>query len=337
MRPLTDLHLHLDGALRPATMLEIAAAEGVALPAADEAGLRAALKCGEVRASFEECLAFFRTTLSVMQSRDALMRVTRELIEDCDAIGLRYVEIRFCPLLHGERGLAAADAVEAVIEAIREGEQGRAVRANLILCSLWHFPPRDTELIAALGMAYFGKLGGVVGLDMAGNERDSDGVEHARHFRKAAERGLGITVHAAESGPPERVRAAVKLFRAKRIGHAVGAASDPALMDFLAESGVTVEACPSSNVQTRCVRAFEAHPAPVFLRRGIRACLNSDDPLMMGTDAAKEFALARAGWNLTPEEERALHLNGIEASFAVPFDKNRLREELARRSADPAP
>ncbi|HJV33299.1 MAG TPA: adenosine deaminase, partial [Patescibacteria group bacterium] len=225
MKPLIDLHLHLDGSLRAKTMLDLAVRDRVTLPSTDERELKRALRVGKIRKDLADYLTAFPITLSVLQTKAAIERAVAELLEDCAAEGLKYVEIRFSPLLHMERGLTAPEVIEAALHGI---ERGRAfdIRANLILCSLRHFDPRDSMTIALLAHAYRNPRGGVVAIDLAGNDA-LDCRDHARAFRWAKERGLGVTIHAAESGPPERVREALSVFGADRVGHAVRAIEDP--------------------------------------------------------------------------------------------------------------
>jgi len=317
MKPLIDLHLHLDGSLRIKTMLDIAARERVKLPASGERELKRALRVGKVRKDLADYLTAFPITLAVLQSKAAIERAVGELLEDCADEGLKYVEVRFSPLLHMEGGLAAPEAVEAALRGI---ERGRAfgIRANLILCSLRHFDPRDSMTIALLAHAYRNPRGGVVAVDLAGNDA-LDCRDHARAFRWAKERGLGITIHAAESGPPERVREALTVFGADRVGHAVRAAEDPSTLYLLATYDTTIEACLTSNVQTRTAANYWSHPAREYLRSGLKVTLNTDNRLLAKTHLAWEYNLAMLHWaELDKAGVRRLQINAIEAAFAPP-------------------
>ncbi|HJV33404.1 MAG TPA: adenosine deaminase, partial [Patescibacteria group bacterium] len=223
--------------------------------------------------------------------------------------------IRFSPLLHMERGLTAPEVIEAALHGI---ERGRAfdIRANLILCSLRHFDPRDSMTIALLAHAYRNPHGGVVAVDLAGNDA-LDCRDHARAFRWAKERGLGVTIHAAESGPPERVREALSVFGADRVGHAVRAIEDPSTLHMMATFGTTIEACLTSNVQTRTAKNYWEHPARKYMEMGLKVTLNTDNRLLAKTHLAWEYNLAMLHWaELDKAGLRRLQIDAIEAAFA---------------------
>ncbi|HTK59690.1 MAG TPA: adenosine deaminase [Candidatus Baltobacteraceae bacterium] len=327
MKPLVDLHLHLDGSLRIKTMLDIAVRERVKLPATDARGLKRALRVGKIRASLADYLTAFPITLAVLQSRYAIERAVAELLQDCAAEGLKYVEIRFSPLLHMEAGLTAPEAVEAALRGVERGN-AYGIRANLILCSLRHFDPRDSMTIALLAHAYRNPRGGVVAVDLAGNDA-LDCREHSRAFRWAKERGLGVTIHAAESGPPERIREALTLFGADRIGHAVRAAEDPMTLFLMATYGTAIEVCLTSNVQTRTVESYATHPARDYYKRGLRVTLNTDNRLLADTTLYYEYSMAALHWwEIERADTRALQCNAIEAAFAPPDWKVELYQAL---------
>jgi adenosine deaminase len=316
MKPLVDLHLHLDGSLRLQTMLDIALRERVTLPAFDKRGLKRALRCGKVRKDLEDYLSAFPITLSVLQSRYALERVTAELLEDCAQEGLKYVEIRFSPLLHMECDMTASDAVEAVLRGVERGMKF-GIRANVILCSLRHFDPLKSELLVCLALAYRNLHGGVVGVDLAGDDLNYESRRHGRAFQWAKDRGLGVTIHAGEAGPWDRVIDALSLFRADRIGHGVRAIDNSLVLDLLSASGTAIETCLTSNVQTRAAANYWSHPARAYLKQGLNVTLNTDNRLLAGTTLAWEYNLALLHWaELDKAGVRQLQWNAINAAFA---------------------
>lgn len=325
MKPLVELHLHLDGSLRLGTMLEIAAAEGIRLPASDEAGLKRALACGTIRASLAQYLEHFAHTTAVMQSRAALTRIAIELIEDCADDGLRYVEVRYMPRLSTLGILSDEEVVEAILEGLWLGGLRRSVGWGLIVCSLRHVDPSVTGRMIDVAIRY--RRNGVVAVDLAGNDV-LPSLDHAPHFRRAADAGLRVTIHAAECGPPERIREAIELFRAERIGHAVNAVQDPRMMDLLLKKGVGVEACLTSNLQTRAVSMIDLHPAWLYLKEGIGVGLNTDNRTLAGTTMARELELARGAWKLEDAEVMKLVANAIDMSFAPDATKLALHAEL---------
>lgn len=298
------------------------------LPATDVRGLKRTLRCGKIRHGLEDYLAAFPITLSVLQSRYALERVTAELLEDCAAEGLKYVEARFSPLLHVQGDMTPHDAVEAAMRGIERGMTS-GIKANLILCSLRHFAPRDSQTIAYLANAYRDPRGGVVAVDLAGDDLNFESRDHAPAFRWAKERGLGVTIHAGEAGPWERIIDALTLFKADRIGHGVHAIDDPTVLSLLGAYGTTIEACLTSNVQTRTAANYWTHPAREYARRGLKVTLNTDNRLLAGTSLAWEYNLALLHWaELDKAGVRRLQLNAIDAAFAPSSWKAELYQAL---------
>jgi adenosine deaminase len=326
MRPLVELHLHLDGSVRIGTMLDIAAHDRTPLPATGEAELKRALRCGHVRNSLADYLEAFAITTSVMQTRAALGRIAAELLEDVSADGLRYVEIRFMPELHTLQGLSGQEVMEAVLDGLRLGNLRHGVNWGLIVCSMRHVAPEVTGRMIDLALAY--RKHGVVAVDLAGDD-NIRALEHAPHFRRAKEGGLHVTIHAAEEGPPLRAREAVELFGAERIGHGVTLKSDSNTLNMLIERGIGIEACLTSNIQTRTVRGYDVHPAREFLEKGARVSLSTDNRVLAGTTMLSEFVHAAHHWGLREDELRQLVRNGVETSFAPDHVKEALRRHIS--------
>ncbi|HOU93351.1 MAG TPA: adenosine deaminase, partial [Polyangiaceae bacterium] len=174
--PKTDLHVHLDGSLRLGTILELADQQGVELPASDEAGLRAAIGCGRECGSLVEYLRGFDVTLAVMQTEEALERIAFELAEDAHRENVRYMEVRYSPMLHTQRGLKLTAVVEAVLEGLARAEQTHGITANVIICGIRNISPESSYRMAELAVAYKGR--GVVGFDLAGAEADFPAKHH---------------------------------------------------------------------------------------------------------------------------------------------------------------
>ena len=271
---LADLHRHLDGSLRPATLRELAARAGVALPA-------------DVRfhpgMGLEGALSRFALTLAVLQELDAVRRVADEICQDAAADRVTTLEIRFAPQLHGH-------PIPAVIDAALEGVAGRA---GLILCALYGDSPAlvDQLVDAAADRP------GVVGLDIAGGPSAAHAwglAAYAAAFRRAADLGLGRTVHAGEGRPAGEIAAAVEIALAQRIGHGTTLLDDPAVVELIVERGITIEACPTSNLHTGAIARPEDHPLPRWLALGVRVCVCTDNTLFSDVTASEELARARA-------------------------------------------
>ena len=295
--PLADLHRHLDGSLRPATLRELAAEQGVKIPQvlAFHAGM-----------GLEAALACFAHTLSVLQQPDAVARVASEMCEDAAAEGVTTLEIRFAPQLHG--GADPATIVDAALGGIRG-------RAGLILCGLYGEPP---EVLAAL-VDLAGTRPGVVGIDLAGGPAPSDDwrlADYAHAFTRARDLGLGRTVHAGEGRPPAEIRTAVNALHAQRIGHGTTALDDPEVTDLLVRNQITLEACVTSNVHTGVIAGASAHPLPRWLDRGLRVALCTDNTLLSDVTAPEEHHRVAGIPGMTTDHLHAAIRYGHAAAFA---------------------
>jgi len=325
--PLVDLHRHLDGTVRPATILELARQHGIALPADTAAELRPFIQIDRPVATLPEFFQRFDLLLRVLVDYDAVYRVARENLEDAWAEGIDYVELRFSPLfMAAVHPLDPLEITRTICRAVREATD-LPIQANLIVIMSRQLGPAGCwqELEAALACA--GQ--GVVALDLAGDEANYPGQLFVEHFRRARAAGLHTIAHAGEAAGPESVRQAVEQLGAERIGHAVRAAEDPAVVQLLAERGIAVESCLTSNLQTLTVRSLAEHPLPRFLRHGIRVTLNTDDPGISAIDLPHEYSLLEQ-LALSPAEVRQVQLNGVLAAFLSPAEKEQLLERRRR-------
>jgi len=291
-----DLHRHLDGSLRDATLRELAGAAGVAVP--DD--LRFAPGMGLAAA-----LARFEVTLACLQRLDSLERVAAEMCEDAARDAVTTLEVRFAPHLHGDPA-AAIDAVLA----------GLAGRAGLLLCALYGDPPGLVDELVRLGAA----RPAVVGIDLAGGPATGQPwslVDYAAPFHRAAAAGLGRTVHAGEGRPPSEIRTAVEVLGAQRVGHATTLLDDPAVLDLVRARDVTIEACPTSNLHTGAIARPEDHPLPRWLALGVRACVCTDNTLLSDVSSSDEHARARR----LPGMTDALLADAIARGHAAAFHR----------------
>lgn len=309
--PKAELHVHLDGSLRPETMLELAREQGIRLPADDPQGLAAAMRVQAVR-SLEEYLERFAVTLSVMQTAAALERIAYELVLDSAADGVRYLEVRYCPALH-RPALTLTQAVEAPLAGLKRGEAETGTVARLIVCGLRTLAPAVSVELAHLAVAY--ARDGVVGFDLAGAERGHPAADHAAAFEYARGHGLACTCHAGEADGPASIRQAIEICGAIRIGHGTRLHEDPALEEEVAARQIPLEVCLSSNVHTRAVSRLEAHPVRRYVERGMRVTLNTDSRLLDATTLSDELWLAQTRVGLGPGAIRRIVANGFESAF----------------------
>lgn len=324
--PKVELHVHLDGCLRPQTMLDLAREQGVRLPADDPDGLRRAVYVRHAK-SLEEYLERYVITLSVMQTPRALERIAYEFVLDSAAENLRYVEVRYCPALHTP-ALTLTQAVEAPLAGLKRGERETGTMARLIVCGLRTLPPRVSLDLARLAGDYGGD--GVVAFDLAGAERGHPAKDHAAAFAHARDHGLACTCHAGEGDGPDSIRQALEACGAQRIGHGTRLWEDPALEEIVRERQIPLEVCVTSNVHTGTARAAEDHPLRRYLRLGCLLTLNTDSRLMDGITLSDEYWLAHRALGLDRSELDRLVLNAARSAFLPEPEKQRLVERLTQ-------
>lgn len=310
--PKAELHVHLDGSLRAGTMLDLARGAGVELPARDADSLRRYMLVDDAR-DLEEYLRRFDVTIALLQDPDAIERVAYEMVEDARADGIRYLEVRYCPILSTRKGLSIEAAVEAEWRGLQRGERDFGVVTGIINCSLRHYLPEVSADLARRSVALRGS--GVVAFDLAGGEAGRPPGVHAEAFDLAAAGGLGITIHAGEAAGPASIAEAVRRCHATRIGHGTRLREDPALLAELRDRGTVIEANITSNVQTHAVARAEDHPAGAYLAAGLPVTLCTDSWLMGGTTLSREYRIAHEALGLGRTEIDRMILHGFEGAF----------------------
>jgi adenosine deaminase len=317
--PLVELHRHLDGNVRIATVLDLARQHGLDLPAWTVEGLRPHVQITEREPSLVHFIAKFELLRLVMVDYAAVRRIVRENLEDAVREGIDAIELRFSPYFMAERhGLDTFGVVDAACDALEEGRD-LPVRAKLIGIVSRHYGPEVgwIEVEAAIR----GRDRGVVALDLAGDEAHFPGELFVDHFRKAREAGLQTIAHAGEAAGAESVRQAVLGLGAQRIGHGIRAVEDPAVLDLLAERGIPLEVCPTSNLHTSTVATYRDHPLPALLARGLAVTLNTDDPSISGIDLAHEYRVATTEIGLAEADLRRMQEMALAAAFLSPEER----------------
>lgn len=331
--PKVDLHCHLDGSLRWDTVRELAPGAGVRLPDGAPESLRAWRGADPSCRSLDGVLEMFRYLVPLLRRGPNLERAACELLEDCARDNIRYVEVRYAPVLCAGPGFTAADSVAAVLKGLERGRRRTGVEARVILCLLRGQSAAESRETLRLARLYFGK--GVAGLDLAGTE-SSPTRDYAPYFEAARAAGLGLTCHAGETAAREHLESALA-FGVSRIGHGTGLRREPALLEQVRRRGICLEVSLSSNLATGAVPGLERHPFLEFLRGGAAVALSTDDKGVFGIDLTHEYALAaRAG--ATPAELGALALAGAEHAFLPPAQRRRLaarmKKELRTKMAE---
>ncbi len=323
--PKAELHLHLDGSVRVETALELARTRGVDAPQT-HAGMRDALVAPERTSSQAELLERFDLPIALLQDAEALERVAGELVESKAADRVRYVEIRWGPALHTERGLSLADGIAAVCRGAADAASRAGIVARLICTALRsHDPDLNVELAeTAAGF----RAAGLVGWDLAGGEeRYPDPLRFDRSFAVARAGGLHITVHAGEWGGAAQVRRALAV-DPERIAHGLGAIDDPELIAELIARDVTLDLCPTSNVQAGIVVSLAEHPLALLHRAGVSVTLSTDDETVSDVSLSEEYRRAIEEIGLTLPELWAIDRRALEVAFAEPPALVPLRAEF---------
>ncbi|WP_022888275.1 adenosine deaminase [Agromyces italicus] len=348
--PKISLHDHLDGGLRPQTLIELADEQGLEVPAADADGLAAWFTEQSNSGSLVEYLKTFDLTTAVMQTRAGLSRVAREFVHDLAADGVIYGEIRWAPEQHLARGLTLDEAVEAVQEGLEQGSddvrhQGGGIRTGQLITAMRH-ADRGLE-IAELAVRHRDR--GVVGFDIAGAEAGFPASRHRTAFDYLASRFMPVTVHAGEADGLESIRSALFDGRALRLGHGVRIAEDLLIerqddentyvslgpvAQWVRDREIALETSPSSNLQTGAIAAWGDelvdHPFDLLYQLGFRVTVNTDNRLQSGTSLTRELALLSDAFGYDLDDLETFQLNAAAAAF-LPLDD---RDELAELIQD---
>jgi adenosine deaminase len=310
--PKAELHLHLDGSLRPETALQLARERGLD-ETLDSEAMRARLIGPAQAADQEDLLRAFDLPIRLMQDSDALERVAFELVEDVTTDATRYVEVRWAPGLHTDRGLGLREGIDAVVRGTSEAARSTGVVARLIACALRSHPPELNATVAREAARFVGA--GLTGFDLAGREAAfPDPLLHADAFAIARGGGLGITIHAGEWGGAAQVRRAVDLDPV-RIAHGSPAGDDPGLQRQLIDRGITLDLAPTSNAQAAIVPTLADHPLPRLLRAGVPVTLSTDDRTVSDLTLPREYARAHLVLGITLQELWAMDRHALEVAF----------------------
>ncbi|MCZ7570318.1 MAG: adenosine deaminase [Ardenticatenaceae bacterium] len=331
--PKVELHRHLEGTLNVQTAWALARAAGAVEADEPLASFARRVQWDPTDPPhFEEFLGKFNFLRQFYTSREAIERVAREAVAQAAAEQIRYLELRFNPDHFAEAaGLPQAEVASWILAAATGEASAHPITVRFLITINRNRPLAAAEEALAAALANLGT--GIVGLDLAGNEAGPEPDGLTALFHEAAAAGLGITVHAGEVGPPTNVWYALDHFRADRIGHGIQSIHDPALVAMLAERGIALEVCPTSNLQTGAISRLDEHPLGALHRAGVPVTLNSDDPGISQTTLTGEYALALTDLGLTPADLRDLILTAVDHAFLPAPEQAALRAELARALA----
>lgn len=311
--PKTDLHCHLDGCCRVETLLELAAAQGVQLPFSKADALRDHLEVGDKCKNLGDYLKGFAVTLSVMQTAPAIERIAFELAEDAARENVRYLEVRFSPILHINKGLRLPEIVDAVIRGLNKAEAQYPIKTGIIICGMRNISPDTSLRLAELTVAY--KNQKVTAFDLAGQEDGYPAKDHQAAFALILKNNINTTAHAGEAYGPDSVKQAIHECGAHRIGHGTRLIEDGDLLNYINDHRVPLEICLSSNVQTKAVSTFGSHPLRIYYDYGLRVTINTDNRLMSATTVTKELWLAAQTFGFTFDDLCGILINGFKSAF----------------------
>ncbi len=330
--PKVLLHDHLDGGLRPKTVIELAKdLKYHKLPTKDSEELQNWFHIGANKGNLVEYLQGFEHTCAVMQTKDALTRVAYEMLEDMKNDGVCYVETRFAPIFHTSKGLYNEDVVSAVLDGLEKGKKDFGVGYGLILCGMRNM--KNTLEIAELAVNF--RNNGVVGFDLAGEEGGYPPKKHIEAFQFIQRSNFNITIHAGEAFGKESIWQAIQWCGAHRIGHATHLKEDFTfdkegnivgfgdLAQYVLDKRIPLEICLLSNVHTGAVDRIENHPFGILFKEKFRVTINTDDRLMSDTTMTKEFITAIDHFNLNIDDIEKITINSMKSAF-IPY-KERLK------------
>ncbi|MBW6458491.1 MAG: adenosine deaminase [FCB group bacterium] len=325
--PKIDLHCHLDGSVRPHTVMELAQQNGITLPYSDPDEMLRYMHC-EDSTSLPDYLKRFDITLSVMQDPQSVERVAYELCEDAAAENIRWLEVRYSPILHIKKGMKTMDNLEAVIRGMRRAERDFGIRGGVIVCGMRSFDPTISVELAELAVAY--KNRGVVGFDLAGPEENYPAKAHEEAFRLVLKNNINITIHAGEAYGPESIHQAVHYCGAHRIGHGTHLPEDGGLMNYINDHRICLEICLTSNLQTGSVPSLKQHPFKFFLDYGLRLSLSTDNRLMSNTSVTNELYLAYTTFGLEIENIKNIIIDGFKSAFIHHRERKEMVKDVAK-------
>ncbi|MCE9579773.1 MAG: adenosine deaminase [Deltaproteobacteria bacterium] len=329
--PKTDLHCHLDGSLRLETILDLARHQGVTLPTTDRTGLFELLYAGDVCSSLDDYLKAFDITLSVMQTEEALERIAFELAEDAWRENVRYIEVRYAPMLHTRNGLRLTQVVEAVLRGLRTAKRELGIRYGLILCGIRSMSAESSIRMAELCIAF--KNRGVVGFDLAGSEVNNPAKLHRQAFQLVIDNNINCTAHAGEAFGPDSIAQAIHKCGAHRIGHGTRLVENGDLLNYVNDHRIPLEVCPSSNLQTKAANGWEGHPVDFFVDYGLRVTINTDNRLMTDTTVSKEIWLCHRNYGWSLDQIKDIIIAGFKSAFMPYREKADLLAEISAELA----
>ena len=320
--PKIELHSHLDGSIRPKTIFELAKNQKIKLPTDSFDSFKEYVQAPDTCDSLKTYLKRFSIPIQVMQTKENLEKVAYNYILNLQHSNIKYAEVRFAPINHLKKGLSINEVIKSVLSGMKKGSKETNINANLIICGMRHLPVEKNLEVFKVASKYLGY--GVVAVDLAGNEADFPPIIHKKAFDYAFSEGFQITIHAGETGSHENIITSINDLKATRIGHGVNAINDHRTINLLLEKNITLEVCPTSNIQTKAYENYSDHPFKKFLDLGIPVTLNTDNMTVSNTTLNKEYLIMKETFDLNKSDFLKLYKNAINAAFIEQDFKNKL-------------
>jgi adenosine deaminase len=321
--PKIELHCHIDGSIRPSTILDIAIKEKMDIPTSNLDEFLEFVRAPKECTSLNEYLERFAYPNMVMQSKENIERITYEVMQDAFEDNIKYIELRFAPLLHMNKGLSFDEIVDSARSGLSKAQSEFGIMGNLILCCMRHDDPSKSIELVKSAKKYLNK--GVVAIDLAGNEHDFAPELHKEAFDLAKDYGFNITIHAGETGRSENIIKSINLLHASRIGHGVNCKDNREAFDLVKNTGVTLEMCPTSNVQTKAVSNYTSHPIADFYKSGIMINISTDNRTVSNITLNNEYDILGEIDFFNEDDYKSIYLNSVDVSFADEKTKTFLR------------
>ncbi|MCL1056522.1 adenosine deaminase [Shewanella gelidimarina] len=320
--PKIDLHCHLDGSVRPQSVIDIAQQQNVPLPSHDLTDIQSLMVAPDTCQNLDEYLTRFELPLSVMQTAAGIERISFEVFEDAAKENVKYLEVRFAPLLHLQSGLTLEQVISSAVKGMKRAESQYDIKGNFILSIIRNMPKDRVNEVIDAGANFIND--GVVAFDLAGSELPGFCQGFVPHAEYAVKKGYRVTIHAGEQGVGQNVYDAISLLGAERIGHGIDIKTHKEAYDLTKSTSVALESCPTSNVQTKAVDSLSQHPFSEFHKDGVLITINTDNRTVSNTTMTDEVRKVMQEFKLSRKEYFEIYKVSVEHSFASESVKRQL-------------
>lgn len=324
--PKIELHCHLDGSLRVDSVVEEIRTQNIDISEDDIVNINSILKAPQDCTSLVEYLSAFDMPLKVLQSKRAIRRFVFEVFEDAYKENIVYLELRFAPILHTQKGLSMKEIISSAIEGMNNAKDRYDIEGGLILCCMKNFSEEDAISTIESGKEFLGK--GVCAVDLAGPEDEAFAYKFINAMKLAKEYGYKITIHAGEAASAQNVKDSIKLLHADRIGHGVRTIESEEVYNLVKENNVLLEICPTSNLQTKTVESLEKHPLIKYFKDGLAFSINTDNRTVSDTTETKECSIVSKLVCMNVDDYKKIYYNTVGAIFASDKVKQKLLNRL---------